>query len=159
MSELKDDGVLRTFPTGATRDTSENKLDFEAFLSPRVLRRYAKYLHANREQSDGKLRAGDNWQQGIPKEVYMKSLMRHVLDVWGLHRQDPLSTSNMETSLCAVIFNAMGYLFEETRTEKKIACSGSEVSLDGCYLGIAQEVAEVDAEMVRVEFNLGENND
>ena len=115
VAERKD-GAMRTFDTGATRDTDENKLDYEAFLSPRVLRRYAEYLNSNRIQSDGKPREGDNWQQGIPKDVYMKSLVRHVMDVWCIHRQEPCD-SDLETALCAVIFNAMGYLFEETRND------------------------------------------
>ena len=54
---------MRTFDTGATRDSDNDKLDYEGFLSPLVLRRYAEYLHKHRKQSDGKIRTSDNWQK------------------------------------------------------------------------------------------------
>ncbi len=76
----------REFAGGAWRDTEEGKLDYEAFLSPLVLQAYAKYLHKHRTMPDGSLRDGDNWQNGIPLDVYMKSMLRHVVDVWLHHR-------------------------------------------------------------------------
>jgi len=110
----QDDGTIRKFETGATRDTSVHKLDYEAFLSPIVLKRYAEYLDSHRLQADGTLRDGDNWQKGIPQDVYMKSLIRHVMDTWLVHRGNPRQAvcEDLETDLCAVIFNAMGMLFE-----------------------------------------------
>lgn len=105
--------VIRRFETGATRDTEEGKLDFEGFLSPLVLLRYAQYMHEHRVQSDGQLRDADNWQKGMPKDAYMKSLLRHVMDLWLLHRDVDMAREDIETALCAVIFNAMGYLFNE----------------------------------------------
>lgn len=107
----------RTFKTGATRDTDEGKLDYEAFLSPLALERYAQYLHKHRIQPDGKLRDGDNWQQGIPMEVYRKSLVRHLFQLWGTwrghktkdHSGKPIDSQD---ALCAIIFNAMGILHE-----------------------------------------------
>ena len=110
----KDDSV-RTFPTGATRDTDEGKLDYEGFLSPLVLRRYAEYMHENRIQSDGKLRDSDNWQKGIPKDQYMKSMWRHFVDIWFCHRG---LMAGIEHALCALLFNVMG-LLHETLKEKK----------------------------------------
>lgn len=106
---------IRKFETGATRDTDAGKLDYEGFLSPLVLRRYAQYMNAHRKQSDGSLRASNNWQLGIPRDQYMKSLLRHVMDLWSLHQglADNSTTIDIQDALCAVIFNAMGYLFEE----------------------------------------------
>lgn len=109
---------MRNFTTGATRDVDTNKLDFEGFLSPAVLERYAEYMHKNRVQADGNLRASDNWQKGIPKEAYMKSMWRHFLDVWKAHRGLPTKDS-LEDALCALLFNLMGYLFETLRREKE----------------------------------------
>jgi hypothetical protein len=108
---------MRDFDTGATRDDDVDKLDYEGFLSPLVLKRYAEYMHKHRKQADGTMRGSDNWQAGIPKHVYMKSLWRHFMDVWSMHR-GPLRDSqyqpgDLEEALCAVIFNAMGYLYEE----------------------------------------------
>lgn len=102
---------IRKFETGATRDTVEGKLDYEGFLSPLVLECYAQYLHKHRTQSDGKLRDSDNWQRGIPKEVYIKSGFRHFIDVWKQHRGFE-SQNVLEDSLMAVLFNIMGYAFE-----------------------------------------------
>jgi len=43
---MEDDGMKRTFDTGATRDTSQDKLDFEGFLSPLVIKRFGEYNRA-----------------------------------------------------------------------------------------------------------------
>lgn len=105
---------IRNFETGATRDTDQGKLDYEGFLHPAVLERFAQYMHTNRIQKDGSVRDSDNWQKGIPTEAYMKSLMRHTMDVWAHHRERPdLAKEDLETALCAVMFNAMGMLYEE----------------------------------------------
>lgn len=104
---------MRTFETGATRDTDEDKLDFEGFLSPRVLQRFAEYMHHHRKQADGQLRASDNWQKGIPREAYMKSMWRHFMDVWMMHRSvDSVNPLVLEDALCAMLFNVQGYLHE-----------------------------------------------
>ena len=42
------DNKIRTFETGATRDTELGKLDYEGFLSPTVLKAYAEYLNKHR---------------------------------------------------------------------------------------------------------------
>jgi hypothetical protein len=101
----------RQFLTGATRDTDAGKLDFDGFLSPLVLRRYAEYMHGHRKLPDGSLRASDNWALGIDREVYMKSLWRHFFAVWeenkGIETPDGLAAN-----LCAVLFNASGMLHE-----------------------------------------------
>ena len=102
---------MRTFSTGATRDDEGDKLDYEGFLSPRVLRHYAEYMHTHRKQADGELRASDNWQKGIPLDTYMKSLLRHVVSAWEAHREGP---EKVAESLYGVLFNTMGYLYEIT---------------------------------------------
>ncbi len=101
---------MRQFSGGATRNDDPNRLDYEGFLSPLVLRRYAQYLNKHREQADGVMRDSDNWQNGIPREVYMKSVFRHFMDMWAGHRQ--AWDVDMEESCCALLFNTMGYLFE-----------------------------------------------
>lgn len=105
--------MKRVFKTGASRDTDDGKLDFEGFLSPAVLEEYAKYMHKNRFMKDGSMRASDNWQKGIPKDVYMKSLWRHFFSVWKGHRQ---GIDNKE-DLCALLFNTMGYLHEQLKDD------------------------------------------
>jgi hypothetical protein len=102
---------IRVFDTGATRDTDVGKIDYEGALSPLVVKRYGEYMRKHARQSDGRMRESDNWQKGIPKDTYMKSLERHNVDVWLAHRGFP-SEQDIEDSLCGVIFNACGYLFE-----------------------------------------------
>jgi hypothetical protein len=105
--------MMRTFETGATRDSDDTKPDYEGFLSPLVIEAYGRYMTAHRVQADGALRASDNWQQGIPKDAYMKSMLRHCIEVWGLHRG--MYAGDLHESLCALLFNVMGYLHEELR--------------------------------------------
>lgn len=108
---VKPGDVMRVFETGATRNTEEGKLDYEGFLSPIVLERFAQYLHEHRIQADGKLRDSDNWTRGIPKAVYMKSLWRHFITLCKAHKGYK-TDEDIQTALCAVMFNSMGYLFE-----------------------------------------------
>jgi hypothetical protein len=104
---------IRQFSTGATRDTDDGKPDYDGFLSPLVIERYGQYMHQHRKQSDGQLRDSDNWQKGIPLAQYMKSMWRHFIDVWRCHRSYRLPASHeQEEALCALIFNASGYLHE-----------------------------------------------
>ncbi len=109
---------MRTFGTGATRHSEEGKFDYEGFLSPLVLRRYAKYMDSNRVQADGQSRSSDNWQKGIPLNAYMKSMWRHFMDLWVGHRRCDtrfdigIDDDALEAALCAILFNASGYLHE-----------------------------------------------
>ncbi len=100
---------IRTFETGATRDTDQGKLDYEGFLHPLVIQAYGEYMHRHRLQPDGQLRTSDNWQKGIPQDSYIKSGWRHFMDWWLLHRGFTAKQTLVE-SLCAIIFNASGYL-------------------------------------------------
>lgn len=114
---------VRQFLSGATRNLDTNKHDYEAFFSPLVLRAYGEYMHSHRFQKDGELRDGDNWQKGIPLNAYMKSAWRHLVDWWSIHRDvtptDPDTGDDVEIkdALCALIFNASGYLHEIVKAE------------------------------------------
>jgi len=108
MTEIN---AMRVFETGATRNVDTTKLDYEGFLSPLAIERYAQYLHKHRYQADGNIRDSDNWQKGIPLAVYMKSMWRHFVDLWKLHR-GYTADEDIETALCAIMFNAQGYLHE-----------------------------------------------
>lgn len=124
MSEQLALGLLQKFSTGATRSKDENKPDYEGFLCPLVLERYGQYMHAHRIQVDGSFRDSDNWQKGIPFKAYAKSLLRHVFQFHKLHRGHPCSDwesgkpVDIEEMLCAVIFNAMGYLHEYLKLKR-----------------------------------------
>ena len=105
---------MRHFTTGANRNSDEGKLDYEGFLSPLVLERYAEYMHKHRKTEDGTLRDSDNWQRGIPADVYMKSAWRHFHSWWRAHRGYP-TDETIEDSICAILFNAMGYLHQNIK--------------------------------------------
>lgn len=130
---------IRTFETGATRDTDANKLDFEGFLSPLVLERYAEYMDKNRKQRDGTYRDSDNWQKGIPFAAYAKSLWRHFFAFWKRHRGYAANES-LEDSLCAVIFNASGYLHEVLN--KTVVPSTYKYSLSDADLPVFKSAAQ-----------------
>ena len=115
----------RNFETGAYRDTDEGKYDYEGFLSPLVLERYAEYMNKHRLQSDGRMRDSDNWQAGIPKKEYMKSGWRHFFDWWKAHRKHP-TKDKMEDILCALMFNVMGYLHEHIKEDTLNAWEAEE---------------------------------
>jgi len=109
----KDDGIMRKFESGAVRDTSVDKLDYEACLSPLVLCRYAKYVRNCRMQPDGDIRADDNWQKGFGLAVWMKSKWRHFMATWTWHRTGKCEEGwDIEKSLCAELFNTHGMLHE-----------------------------------------------
>ena|SRR3972149_6777556 len=109
---------MREFASGATRDDDKDKIDYEGFLSPLVLERYAQYLNKHRVQADGKLRDSDNWQKGIPLSTYMKSGWRHFMEWWKIHR-GRIFTDDVEDAICGLLFNAMGYLHEYLKQEEK----------------------------------------
>lgn len=112
---------MRNFESGATRDNDKDKLDYEGFLSPLVLKRYAEYLNKHRTQSDGKLRDSDNWQGLFGEkhfDICMKSALRHFMDWWMEHREGSGSEIGIEESICAVMFNAQAYLFKILKEKK-----------------------------------------
>lgn len=120
--EVGPNAVVRQFASGATRDVDTNKLDYEGFLSSRVLRRFAEYMHKNRFHCDGSMRASDNWQKGIPAEAYMKSMWRHFMGVWEKHRSHTtlLDADAFEDELCAMLFNVQGMLHEHLKAREQI---------------------------------------
>src|SRR2546428_11507797 len=79
-------------------------------------------MHKIRLQPDGSYRDSDNWQLGIPKEAYMKSLLRHVMELWLGHRRGNVD----QDILCACLFNVMGYLLEDLKDEEASNRRGKE---------------------------------
>ena len=104
---------MREFDSGATRNDDSQELDYHGFLSPLSRKRFAQYMHEHRFQADGTLRASDNWQKGLPVKTYCSSLVRHTMDA-ELHEDGfpEEAREDLETALCAIIFNAQGWLFE-----------------------------------------------
>ena len=104
---------MQTYHSGASRSDATNKLSYLRGLSVQVLTRYMEYLQANRALPDGSLRDFDNWKKGQPAARYKDSLYRHTHDA--IRKSIGLSVpedASLEDLLCAVIFNASGWLFE-----------------------------------------------
>ena len=107
---------IRTFDTGATRSPLGDKLQYEGYLHPLVLQRFAQYMKKHQTDSAGNQREADNWQKGIPVESLMDSKWRHDMDVWlhyrncGEHAVEPV-----QEALCAVLFNTMALLLHELK--------------------------------------------
>lgn len=114
---------MRVFNTGATRDANTDKLDYKGFISPLAMERFSAYMHKHRKQSDGSIRASDNWKKGIPLDAYMESLVRHVFEVWRLYENG--DTEQTEELMCAVMFNAQGFLHERAKVKQSHAITDS----------------------------------
>ena len=109
----------RQFNTWANRNSDEDKLDIEGFLNPLVMQKYYEYMHKHRQLEDWTLRDADNWQNRFWDDHYsvcMKSLMRHVHDLWLEHRWYK-SRDWIEDALNWIIFNAMAYAFAHYEDE------------------------------------------
>lgn len=114
----RDSGDLRTFATGATRDTAQDKHEPWGFTSALAEQRFCEYMHHHRKQSDGKLRDSDNWKKGIPADAYKHSLGRHIQDLRLILEGYPEAAreSDLEEVLCSVLFNVQGLLHETVRS-------------------------------------------
>lgn len=115
----------RYFETGATRDAEGTKPDYEGFFCPLTIAAYGEYMTKHRMQTDGKLRDSDNWQKGIPLPAYMKSLFRHFVQLWTLHRGYPAYDDKtgelltVEDVCCAILFNTFGYMHETLKRRRE----------------------------------------
>lgn len=115
---------MRDFETGATRNDGDHKFDYEGFICPQSDHEFAKYMHSHRKQADGQMRDADNWQKGIPKEVYIKSLTRHMKDLnrlwdgWTVFDPDDNHEVDMLELLQAIRFNQQGLTHEILKDTK-----------------------------------------
>ena len=100
---------VRVFESGASRDSAEDKLDFEGYMHPLVMVEFGKYMKRNETMLDGSKRESDNWQKGIPKDSAIKSAYRHFID-WQLEHRGCESREGLIDALCGVIFNVNSYL-------------------------------------------------
>lgn len=103
--------TVRLFDTGATRSPLGDKLQYEGYLNPLVLKRYAEYMQKHQTQSDGTRRSADNWQKNIDIESLCDSKVRHDMDSWLYFRgYSSEASEEIEDTLCACIFNTMAIL-------------------------------------------------
>ena len=109
------DSKIRTFKTGATRNSDKEQYDYEGFMSPLVIERFGEYMNKHRIQDDGSIRDSDNWQNlfgDTHNEVCLKSGFRHFIDIWlHLDGYGKKAREGLEDALCAIIFNMSAILF------------------------------------------------
>ncbi|HEV2378736.1 MAG TPA: hypothetical protein VG206_02955 [Terriglobia bacterium] len=111
MNEVNE--PIRKFETGATRSPAAAKPEYHGYFSALVMERFGEYMLKHQTASDGSYRAPDNWKLGIPFDSYLASCFRHFHDFWGCAiGEPPANSQGIEEALCAVLFNAQGYLHE-----------------------------------------------
>ena len=113
--------TIRQWDSGANRDNTENKLEYARFMCPKVIQRYAEYMHKHRKVADGSLREPDNWKGLFGEEhtrVCMDSLSRHYMDLWLLHEGFE-AREDVEEALCAIMFNSMAYLHKVLKDKNR----------------------------------------
>ena len=113
----------RVFESGASKDTAEDKPSYMKALDPAVLRCYVEYLGRHRDMPDGSKRDWDNWKKGIPMDVHLDSMLRHVWAVWllrhGYGAADNHGPVTLSDSLCGIMFAVNGMLYEMLQDEKE----------------------------------------
>jgi hypothetical protein len=116
-----DDGTVRTFATGATRDTAEGKTVPWRYGSAVVDHLFASYMQGHQKQSDGQLRAGDNWKKGFGIDVLDDCLSRHIQD-YRLHAEghpELAREADIIQVLLAVKFNVDALILEHWTADQK----------------------------------------
>lgn len=144
IARLNNTNNMQTFQTGATRNSSEHKIDPEGFLSPRVIQAFSDYMNSHRVQADGSVRSSDNWQKGITMESYMKSMWRHFLDVWSINRgiarfDETGREIDLEEALCATLFNVQGMLHEELKRKGRVTSKVVDLDSDVVFCNICNK--------------------
>ena len=112
---MKNNILKRVFSSGAVRNNNNKKLDYSGFLDPAVENSFAQYMHKHRKMEDGTYRNSSDWKKGIPNQVLMESLYRHMMDVHLLHEGYDVIYENgdkitIKDCLNGVKFNINAYL-------------------------------------------------
>ena len=131
--------MVRKFKSGATRSSSEGKIEYAGFRHPLCELSFGKYMNKHRVQEDGKLRESNNWWNGWTTDVSLQSMVRHVEDLQAIHagynvykikskdgEETVYTTSEYkgngvaditeEECLNAIRFNTQSYLLEHLKT-------------------------------------------
>lgn len=121
---LQERKPMRNFPTGATRDTDLNKIDYWGFISPKAMRSFGEYMMKHQKQADGRMRDSDNWKRGIPMDAYLRSMFRHmmdlkaILDTASIDRLEGYAPDAAIELMNAILFNVQGWLHEAIKVKE-----------------------------------------
>jgi len=114
---------MRTFNTGAVRDSEDGKPDFIETQSPLADWRFAQYMTGKKKKyGEG------NFKKGIDKDSYERSLERHWVKYkalqdcqkYGWPVQDWMEPNEDHAS--AIRFNINGIMHEEEMASYKYSC-------------------------------------
>lgn len=103
---------VRSFESGAIRDSEDSKEDYVETISWTAFRRYAQYMTSKKSQY-----GSGNFKKGIPIESYERSLVRHLQK----YMENKYEQGVVETDtdhLSAMVFNIFGILHEQERKVK-----------------------------------------
>jgi len=105
--KLDNSGKVRSFSSGAIRDSEESKEDYTETISWTAFKRYAQYMTGKK----AKYGAG-NFKKGIDISSYERSLLRHVQKYMS-NKYEVGNTEKDDDHISAIIFNCFGILHEE----------------------------------------------
>ena len=104
---------IRTFKSGAIRDSQEGKESYGETISWTAFKRYAQYMTGKKEKY-----GSGNFKKGIDIDSYEESLIRH----YQKYMENKYEGGNVEVNedhMSAIVFNAMGIMHEEERIKKE----------------------------------------
>jgi hypothetical protein len=140
---------IRTFDTGANRDTSNGKASY-AWRHPAVEQSHAFYMMEHAKLSDGSTRSMNNWWNEIPFESGFDSLQRHVEDaaaiVGGQHvykeRYEIDSKTHERTHIFRLEPNPLPKGWKKVTLEE--ALNAAHFNVDVCVLALQPKGPDVD---------------
>lgn len=91
---MNDSGKREEYATGAVRDTAESKYRPE-LISPILIRRLGAWLAEGAKKYQAR-----NWEQGIPMDRSMASLLRHI----NSYREGLRDEDHLAAAACNIMF-------------------------------------------------------
>jgi hypothetical protein len=107
--QIEEKKEIRTFKSGAIRDSEQGKESYVETISWTAFRRYSQYMTGKKE----KYGAG-NYKKGIDIECYEESLMRHIVKYFA-NKYEGENLEKNDDHLSAILFNCFGIMHEEER--------------------------------------------
>lgn len=104
---------VRTFVTGAIRDSEENKEDYTETISWTAFKRYSEYMTSKK-----KVYGSGNFKKGIDISSYERSLLRHI-SKYMINKYEGGNLEKDQDHLSACVFNIFGIMHEEERIKNQ----------------------------------------
>lgn len=122
--EIKEFSDIRRFESGATRSSSDGKIEQYGFRHPLVEHSFGKYMKVHQVQENGERRTSNNWWCGWSEDISIQSLVRHVEDLQAIQAG-------------LYVYKVKGFDGENTVVSihpiEELEETGARVSKDDCY--------------------------